>query len=376
MRGPIVFDGSCLGGARPSGVERAFLTTLRAFTTLVDPADLVLFAPRDTHRSISRDGDTTDGGRDLAIDPAIRVVEIPRMPLALWREWRLARELRQLGARALWTPTTALPPHAPCPTIATVHELPTRVPGAEDPPLRALRQERARFALEARATRVVVPSVTTARDLARESPRLDERVRIVAQPLGSEMLEVAASLRDEPSEREARDRTGLVFVGIGRRRKNLDRIAQAWSLLPSRVRHTHAFTWIGSGPRMHWRLRAAGLVGASAAATADLVRAIRDSRGLVLASRSEGFGLPAIEALACGRPPLVARESAPAANCVDLAATCDPYDCHSIAHGLQRLLEDEQLAARAFADGPRTALRFDAESVARAWTEILDEVTT
>ena len=370
---PIVFDGSCLGGARPSGVERAFLRTLEAFRACRRETPIILFVPHDLHRSIRTAERVPDSDRELAIDAAITVRVIPRLPLALWREKFLCRELRRLDARALWTPTTALPPDAPCPTIATVHELPTRMPAAEDPPLRALRQERARRALASRASYVVVPSQTTARDLARENPQLAERIRVVPQPLGPEMLEAART--PKPIE-EQRDRNGLVFIGLGRRRKNLACIAHAWRLLPSDVRAKQSLTWIGSASKMPARLQTAGLVGTETVSSLELVAVIRSSRGLILASRSEGFGIPALEALACGRPPLVARSSAPAEHCKDLAATCDPYDARSIARGMLRLLEDEELAERASTRGPETASRFDAASTARAWFVILSEASS
>ncbi|HVZ71404.1 MAG TPA: glycosyltransferase family 1 protein [Polyangia bacterium] len=84
--------------------------------------------------------------------------------------------------------------------------------------------------------------------------------------------------------------------------------------------------------------------------------------GLVAASSAvamvgllEGFGLPALEALAAGKPVVASSTGALPEVTGGLAALCDPYDVADLARGLRRMFEDDALVARAAAEGPRWA---------------------
>lgn len=364
MTRTIFFDGSCLGGTRPTGVERAFLRTLRAFRARVS-GEILLCVPHDLHASIEQaTRGETESDADLRVPGGVALQRIPKMPLAVWRSTRLPRLLEHQGAAVLWTPTTALPRHAPCPTVATVHEIPH--PDAEDSWLRGIRQRRARLALARRATRIVVPSEHTAAQLMRESNALERRITIVPQPLNEAFLGAPAG------EIGAAARRGFVFVGRAMRRKNLDRIAEAWRRLPEALRREHPLLWIGGPDRPEGH---ADFDARPTATTDELIRTLRAARGLVLASKSEGFGLPALEALACGCTPLVSEESPPADLCGELAIRCDPYDVSSIADGMLSVLDDEAHARRVIEDGPTRVRAFTADRSAQAWERILDELT-
>ena len=64
----------------------------------------------------------------------------------------------------------------------------------------------------------------------------------------------------------------------------------------------------------------------------------------------EGFGLPPLEAMACGIPVLTSRLSSLPEVVGDAAVLVDPYDVEDIAHGLERILGDER-------SGPRSSRR-------------------
>ena len=61
----------------------------------------------------------------------------------------------------------------------------------------------------------------------------------------------------------------------------------------------------------------------------------------VLPSLDEGFGLPAIEAMACGIPVVASRAGALPEVCGDAATLVDPEDADSLADGLAEMLDDE-----------------------------------
>lgn len=96
-----------------------------------------------------------------------------------------------------------------------------------------------------------------------------------------------------------------------------------------------------------------------------LANLLRGAAVAVLPSLDEGFGLPALEAMACGAPLVVSR----AGNLPDLvgdaAVVVDPGDAASLAAGLAQVLADPGLAERLRAAGPRRAAEFTWHRTAR-----------
>ncbi|MFH7882694.1 MAG: glycosyltransferase family 1 protein, partial [Candidatus Aenigmatarchaeota archaeon] len=64
---------------------------------------------------------------------------------------------------------------------------------------------------------------------------------------------------------------------------------------------------------------------------------------LVYPSLYEGFGLPPLEAMACGCPVLTSERASLPEVCGDAAVYCDPESIESIEEGIYRILTDEQL---------------------------------
>jgi glycosyltransferase involved in cell wall biosynthesis len=92
---------------------------------------------------------------------------------------------------------------------------------------------------------------------------------------------------------------------------------------------------------------------------ASLAELYRGADALVFASLYEGFGLPAVEAMACGTPVVCSRTTALGEVAGDAALLVDPESTADIARGLERIVRDTALAARLREAGPARARRFD-----------------
>jgi glycosyltransferase involved in cell wall biosynthesis len=96
-----------------------------------------------------------------------------------------------------------------------------------------------------------------------------------------------------------------------------------------------------------------------------LVALLRHAAAVAYPSFEEGFGLPALEALACGTP-LVASDSSAILEVVgDAGLLVPPNDAGAIADALARILDDPQLSARLRSAGPARAAAF-------TWTRCVD----
>jgi glycosyltransferase involved in cell wall biosynthesis len=97
---------------------------------------------------------------------------------------------------------------------------------------------------------------------------------------------------------------------------------------------------------------------------------------LVFPSRNEGFGLPPLEAMACGVPAVAAANAAVREICDGAALLVPPDDVDALAGAIRSLLTDPSLAADLTERGIQRAAQFDWESAARRLRDVYSEVVT
>lgn len=182
---------------------------------------------------------------------------------------------------------------SPCPMVVTIHDLAALKRRSEH--LRAAALPRLRHLAVQRATEVIVPTSAVARDAA---DRLDlDEARISVIPEAPDPALRASSDADIAAARERHKlpERYLVCVGGMKRpdpRKHVAKLAATPHELP--------LVLVGrAGP---WAQQLSGVTLTGQVSDRDLAAIYGGAHALVLASREEGFGLPAVEALACGTP--------------------------------------------------------------------------
>ena len=106
----------------------------------------------------------------------------------------------------------------------------------------------------------------------------------------------------------------------------------------------------------------------------ELPALYRGARLLAMPSLAEGFGLPALEAMACGTPAVVGNTSAMPEVVGDAGLLVDPEDPGAIADAVLRLLTQDPLRKELIARGLARATEFSWERTAREVLTVLDEV--
>lgn len=138
----------------------------------------------------------------------------------------------------------------------------------------------------------------------------------------------------------------LLWVGAIEPRKNLPRLLEAWCLASPRLPGVQLV--LLGGVRRGTRLikppqAAPGAVWTGVLSDSDLVALYSDALALILPSLEEGFGLPVLEALACGAP-VIASETIGAREVVgDAALWVNPKHVGEITAAIERISGDEAL---------------------------------
>ena len=92
---------------------------------------------------------------------------------------------------------------------------------------------------------------------------------------------------------------------------------------------------------------------------------LRQAQAVAYPSHEEGFGLPALEALACGAPLVTSAESPMAEIAGPAALLVPPGNAGALAWALNRILTDEELADRLRREGPKSAAPYTWDASAR-----------
>lgn len=95
---------------------------------------------------------------------------------------------------------------------------------------------------------------------------------------------------------------------------------------------------------------------------------------LLFASTLEGFGMPILEAQTVGRPVVTSNTSSMPEVAGTAACLVDPWSVASIREGVQRVIQDARYREGLIAAGFENVKRFQAETVARAYGELYEEV--
>jgi glycosyltransferase involved in cell wall biosynthesis len=264
----------------------------------------------------------------------------------------------------LWHPANGTFFSSSLPSVVTIHDaVPFRYPH----PDRARREHAQKpFLRSARtATRVIAVSAFGRDELhdVLEIP-LD---RIVVIPHGVEPSFAPGPAQPLPAGLVAQ--RYLLFVGdpIGEPRKNFallyDAYRRAWP-------NDRAPALVVAGPRapeLPGVVHAGNLGDDLAAGTNERLRALyRGAIALALASYHETFGMPMLEAMACGTPVIASRASSLPEIAGDAALYAPPDDLHAWAEALRRIVDDGALRQRLRISGLDRATHFDwDESAAR-----------
>jgi len=296
----------------------------------------------------------TDAERYARMLPLAEVISAPaavthRPARLAWEQTGLPLLAQQLGADVLHAPFYTCPLRAGCPVTVTVHDATFFTePEHYDKTRRTFFRSAIKTSLR-RADRVIVPSKATRDELIRlldaDPTRIDVAYHGVDQ--------TAFHAPGEEEKARVRARLGLggnnyiAFLGAKEPRKNVPNLIRGWALAVRDREHAPVLVIAGGQGHddeidravadlpPHLRLLRPGYL-----RYADLPGFLGGALVAAYPSYGEGFGLPILEAMACGAPVLTTpRLSLPEVGGEAVAYTSE--DPEQIAADLAALLDDE-----------------------------------
>jgi glycosyltransferase involved in cell wall biosynthesis len=353
----IGIDCSCVAKPERTGVARYCTSLLRALPAALGGDDRVRMLYRASRWR-----------RRRWVEPA---------PDARFSVGWFNDKLLRLGADGLDVvhgPDLRIPRLPGVPAVSTVHDLSALdVQGIADAKFRQGKLA-ALADVAGRAAAILCVSESTEQAFLARYPSAAGRTRVV--PLG---ISERFGPQTDDAVRAVLERRGiarpyLLFVGQIAPRKNLAPLVAAWRALSERPAF-RGLSLVLAGPVLAGgdeilasaaspRVRAIGFVGDD-----DLPALYAGAAAFVFPSKSEGFGLPILEAMASGTPVIAARAGASPSTGGDAAVYADPDSAEAFAAEIERLLTDDAARAAQVERGRRRAARFSWAETARRTVE-------
>ncbi|MAE71808.1 MAG: hypothetical protein CME06_15225 [Gemmatimonadetes bacterium] len=370
----IMVDISIQGTEYPTGVNRVQRSLLAALARLDQENEYLLVSKRHTKTWFD-------------LPPNFQHISIGETwPSYMWREWVLPSAMAKWRIDLIHSPVSAIPLRGDAKKIATEHDLPwvesnaTTGSGAT-----VARGHRSRLFLGIHmASKIVAVSNKTRDDIVSLYPDGGDRVVVIHNGIDACFRPLAI-----PSARALLlhrygipDRPYVFFVGTRRRKKNLCALLDAFMSLSDSDCRDHQLVLAGirgaGGREIEDAARSPELRGAvhvlGYVADDDLVCLYNHAKVVVYPSLFEGFGLPPLEAMACGTPVLASSGGAIPEVVGDAALLFSPDRPKELADALKRILRDPELRCDLRRRGLRRAQLFSWERSAGSYMELYREL--
>lgn len=312
--------------------------------------------------------------------PNLQAVNLPATPRWAWTPFMFPRDLLRRRADLAHV-QYLVPPIAPCPVVTTIHDVAFR----RFPELFPLKHRlllNALIPLAARhAAAVITGSESTKRDLMEFYDLPPERITVTpyaADPAYRPLHREEA--RDSVRRRLNIPTPYLLSVGVLQPRKNLPRLVRAYSRIAAAL--PHRLVLVGKEGWASEELREAVAqvphgrepIFTGYVADADLPVLYAGADLFVYPSLYEGFGLPPLEAMACGTPVLTSNTSSLPEVVGAAGVMVDPLNEEALAERMRELLTRPEQRARLSQLGLQQARTFNWERTARETTEVYRRV--
>jgi len=302
-----------------------------------------------------------------------------------WTQTRFAWEILRARPEILFMPMHSLPVFRPrkTKTVVTIHDLAFKF-FPDHFPKKDLRRLNffTDYAVK-HADKLIAISNSTKADILKLYPKIsEEKIKVIYHGYDKELFRSNIS-KDEIKKinskfnpaKAGQNTRYIIYVGTIQPRKNIETLLEAFEIL----RHDEKYKDLGlviagspgwlAEPIVEKIKKTPGAVMTGKFETCDLPALLAGAEIFVLPSLYEGFGLPVIEAMACGTPVIAADNSSLGEIAGDATLLFESKNATQLAHLMRQVLEDENLRDDLRKKGLERAKNFSWEKCAQETLE-------
>jgi alpha-1,3-rhamnosyl/mannosyltransferase len=343
-------------------------------------AMMPLLQPHETLTLLHNPHDPAPWDLATLTHPQSHLIEVPISPFSLKQQWVIPARLTELKTDLYHSPYYLMPYRLNIPTLLTVYDfIPLRYPQYTSWKARLFFRLAHRWAVQV-AHHITTISQATERDLIHFYPFCATKTTTI--PLAADTI-----FQPQPPHEITQLRTKLklpeqyvLYFGSNKPHKNLIRLVEAWAMIqPQPMPLIIAGAWDSHFPEAKQRVQELGLNQniqfLGRIPEANLPSLYSGATLFVFPSEYEGFGLPVLEAMACGVPVACAKTSSLVEVAGQAALLFEPTEVTEIATTMKSLITNTALRDRLKAQSLAQAAQFSWLQVATETLKLYRQVT-
>lgn len=316
-----------------------------------------------------------------------------RMPKgfnALWDQCYFPIDLRGKRLALFHSCDFNLPLMRPGKAVVTIHDLSLFLfPRVSGNSLGDRMIYRLKMFLSSKAECIITDSSNSKEDIVKLLHIPEERIRVIPLAPSEESLLMKNEEKIKEVRRKYNIRGRFIFSlgGINNKLKNHSRLLKAFSNLIEETKMEYQLVMAGRKKGRYYdkpfsllkkEMNELGLEGkvilTGFVPRVDLLSLYNAAELFVFPSLYEGFGIPPLEAMACGTPVVSSNTSSLPEVVGDAALLFNPYKIEEITQAMQKVLTDNDLRQNLIAKGFEQAKKFSWEKTARETLKVYEEI--
>jgi glycosyltransferase involved in cell wall biosynthesis len=365
----IGYEASALQGCK-SGVGYYAENLLGGMMRVAPEHDYLLFSNRDMSSTWQPQGrERLHGERFFPVRAA-------------WMQMVLPGSLRRAQPHVCHFPNYLAPILTDCPYVVTIHDMTLYITPRFHRFKKLVLDRTLLPHVARRAAGIITVSKSARDDIVRHLKVPKEKVRVVMNAVSPAFRRVTEAAKLEAvCVRYGLNVPYILYVGTIEPRKNLTRLIQAFAQL-KKMGLPHKLVLVGQRgwhcEPIYAEVEKRGLqheiIFTGYVPFEDLPALYSAAEAMAFPSLYEGFGLPVLEAMACGTPVVTSASSSLAEVAGNAALLVDPYSVEEMAEALRLIHEDHCLGSELSRKGLERAAHFTWENAARSTLELYEQV--
>lgn len=297
----------------------------------------------------------------------------------LWH-WKVAQRLARDGINLFWAPTSPIVPYfANVPTVMTIHDLTNILfPDTHTTKGKIIDKLFLKKALK-KTRHIITISEATKKDLIKYCPETKNKISVTLLGYDTLFKPLSNQETEQKIEKYKLQKGYVLYVGTIEPRKNIINLMRAYKALPANLKSKHPLVLVGkkgwlSEPifeAMKEPFIADDIKYLEYVPFEDLPAIYNGAKVFVFPSLYEGFGLPPLEAMACGTPVITGNTSSLPEVVGKAGFLVSPNDTDTLKSKMRFLLTDETARQQYSKLGIEQSAQFSWSNTARQTLDIL-----